>query len=139
MESLNKWCAILCIVVALVSGQVTAFLEFVRVHPAVVRDIVILSLLGTAGQVFIFYTIANFSALLLSIVTTTRKFFTVLFSIVFYNHELNYFQWLSIGLVFLGVFIEMFGGKGHGGKSADAVEEKAGKETEVKEVAKKQS
>jgi len=67
--------------------------------------------------VFIFYTIANFSPLILSIVTTTRKFFTVVISIFMYNHPMNIYQWMSIALVFTGVFIEMLSGnKKHAAK-----------------------
>jgi len=43
----------------------------------------------------------------LSIVTTTRKFFTVLASIFFYSHAVNGTQWASIALVFVGVALEL--------------------------------
>jgi UDP-galactose transporter B1 len=124
MESLNKWGGIICLFVALVSGQFLGFIEFVKAHPAVITDLVLLALLGTLGQIFIFYTISNFSPLILSIITTTRKFFTVLVSIVMYNHPINTLQWASIALVFIGVFIEMLGGKkGHGGHKTPKVEQ----------------
>jgi len=114
MESLNKWAGLICLTVANVSFQMGGFIKFIMDYPLVIKDLVLLAILGTFGQVFIFYTIANFSALILSIVTTTRKFFTVLASIVIYHHEMNIYQWLSIGLVFAGVFVEMLaGGKKH--------------------------
>jgi len=139
MESLNKWAGLICLVVALVSGQAHSFIAFAKENPAVIKDIAIVSILGTLGQVFIFYTIANFSALLLSIVTTTRKFFTVLVSIVYYNHEMSSMQWMSIGLVFLGVFIEMSGGKGHHGKTVKAEESKEVKTADDAKTVKKQA
>jgi UDP-galactose transporter B1 len=115
MESLNKWAGLICLTVANVSFQMGGFIKFVILYPLVIKDLVLLAILGTMGQIFIFYTIANFSPLMLSIVTTTRKFFTVLFSIIIYGHVLNGFQWMSIGLVFAGVFIEMLSGsKKHG-------------------------
>jgi drug/metabolite transporter (DMT)-like permease len=115
MESLNKWAGMICLTVANVSFQMGGFIKFVMDHPAVIKDLVLLAVLGTVGQIFIFYTIANFSPLILSIVTTTRKFFTVLASIVIYHHQMSVFQWLSIGLVFTGVFVEMLSGsKKHG-------------------------
>jgi UDP-galactose transporter B1 len=110
MESLNKWAGIICLTVANVSFQMGGFIQFILNHPTVIKDLVLLAILGTIGQIFIFYTIANFSPLILSIVTTTRKFFTVLASIVLYHHHMTTFQWLSIVLVFLGVFMEMLGG-----------------------------
>jgi len=120
MESLNKWAGLICLTVSVVSFQMGGFIKFVMENPLVIKDLILLAVLGTFGQIFIFYTIANFSPLILSIVTTTRKFFTVLASIVMYNHEMNMYQWMSIGLVFAGVFIEMLSGsKKHGAKGGD--------------------
>jgi len=120
MESHNKWCGIFCLTVSILSLQLTGFIKYVIENPLVIKDLALLAFLGTCGQVFIFYTIANFSPLILSIVTTTRKFVTVLISIVMYNHHVNLYQWLAIGLVFIGVFVEMLsGGKKHGGKATD--------------------
>jgi len=117
MESLNKWAGIICLTVSISTFQMGGFIKFVLEHPLVIKDLVLLSILGTCGQVFIFYTIANFSPLILSIVTTTRKFFTVLASIMIYNHPVTPMQWFAIALVFIGVFIEMLGGgKKHGAK-----------------------
>jgi len=115
MESLNKWAGLICLTIANLSFQMGGFIKFVIDNPLVIKDLMLLAVLGTCGQVFIFYTIANFSPLILSIVTTTRKFFTVLTSIFIYNHQVNGYQWMAIGLVFIGVFIEMLGGgKKHG-------------------------
>jgi UDP-galactose transporter B1 len=115
MESLNKWAGLICLTVSIVSFQMGGFIKYVMENPLVIKDLILLAVLGTFGQVFIFYTIANFSPLILSIVTTTRKFFTVLVSIIMYNHSMNLYQWMAIGLVFVGVFVEMLGGsKKHG-------------------------
>lgn len=111
MESLNKYAGLLCLTVANVTFQMGDFMKFVIEHPLVIKDLVLLAILGTFGQVFIFYTIANFSPLILSIITTTRKFFTVLASIVIYQHQVSVIQWMAIGLVFAGVFVEMLGSK----------------------------
>jgi len=92
-------------------------MKFVIENPLVIKDLVLLAILGTFGQVFIFYTIANFSPLILSIITTTRKFFTVLASIIIYQHQVSLVQWMAIGLVFAGVFIEMIGGNKRHGKN----------------------
>jgi UDP-galactose transporter B1 len=110
MESLNKWAGLICLAASILSLQIFGFVDFIIKYPAVLTDLVLLALLGTFGQIFIFYTIFNFSPLVLSIVTTTRKFFTVLASIVIYRHSVNQWQWLAIALVFVGVFVEMLSG-----------------------------
>jgi UDP-galactose transporter B1 len=106
MESSNKWCLLFTFVFAVVSFQMGPFIFYCILYPAVMIDLIFIALLGTLGQVFIFYTIFNFSPLILSIVTTTRKFFTVIASIFFYAHPINGTQWASIALVFFGVFLE---------------------------------
>jgi UDP-galactose transporter B1 len=58
--------------------------------------------------VFIFLTIKYFDALVLTTVTTTRKFFTILVSVVMYGHSLNNKQWLAVLLVFFGLSGEVY-------------------------------
>jgi UDP-galactose transporter B1 len=110
MESLNKWAGIICFSLSIITFQFGGFIKFVIANPLVITDLTLLAILGTFGQIFIFYTIFNFSPLILSIVTTTRKFFTVLASIMIYKHNITQWQWFSIVLVFIGVFIEMLSG-----------------------------
>lgn len=59
--------------------------------------------MSASGQFFIFFLVRSFSALTLVTVTTTRKFFTVLASIVWFKHALTSGQWASVGLVFFGL------------------------------------
>jgi len=131
MESLNKWAGLICLVASIVTTQIFGFITFLIKYPAVINDLLLLALLGTFGQVFIFYTIFNFSPLILSIVTTTRKFFTVLASIVIYSHPINEWQWLSIALVFIGVFVEMLSGDKKKEKHEEAKYDKLDTEANV--------
>jgi len=121
MESCNKWCLLFTFVFSLITFQMGPFIFFCLNYPAVILDLVIIAFLGTIGQIFIFYTIFNFSPFVLSIVTTTRKFFTVIASIFFYQHPVNGTQWASIALVFLGVALEFYNEnqKRHGGDKKD--------------------
>jgi len=43
----------------------------------------------------------------LALVTTTRKFFTVLSSILYFGHSLTGMQWTCVGLVLVGISIEL--------------------------------
>jgi len=111
MKCLNKWAGLICFAVSVITLQLFKFLVFVWKYPAVLTDLFLVLIMTTMGQVFIFYTLANFSPFILSIVTTTRKFFTVMASIIIYQHEIIGMQWMAIGLVFVGIFIEMFAAK----------------------------
>lgn len=66
-----------------------------------------LNLSASLGQVFIFLTIHHFSPLTCTTITTTRKFFTILLSVYKFGHVLDVWQWVSIGLVFGGLYLEI--------------------------------
>ncbi|KAL3756534.1 hypothetical protein ACHAWU_009928 [Discostella pseudostelligera] len=67
-----------------------------------------LNLSASLGQVFVFLTIHHFSPLICTTITTTRKFSTILLSVYKFEHVLNSVQWLSIALVFAGLYLEIF-------------------------------
>jgi UDP-galactose transporter B1 len=46
--------------------------------------------------------IADYGALPCSIVTTTRKFFTVMASVLYFGNQLSGRQWIGAVLVFVG-------------------------------------
>jgi hypothetical protein len=45
----------------------------------------------------------------LTVTTTTRKFFTILASVVWFGHALSPIKWLAVGLVFAGLSIDVLG------------------------------
>lgn len=59
------------------------------------------------GQVFIFLAINWFSPVMTTTITTTRKFFTILLSVWTYGHHFSTWQWLAIGLVFMGLYLSI--------------------------------
>ena len=52
------------------------------------------------------YTLSTFGSLLLVTVTVTRKMLTMILSVVWFGHRLTSMQWVGVGLVFGGVFVE---------------------------------
>lgn len=57
------------------------------------------------GQLFIFYTIKRFGALINTIITTTRKFFNILLSVLWNGNPLLGQQWLAVLMVFAGIIM----------------------------------
>lgn len=53
-------------------------------------------------QSFIFMTVVYFGPLTCSIITTTRKFFTILASVILFANPISTMQWVGTVLVFLG-------------------------------------
>lgn len=102
-------------------------LEFIKSHPSVIVPLVQFSLTGALGQLFIFETLQHFGSLTLVLVlafhlffsanashfvyrtiTLTRKMFTMILSVLVYNHKLAIGQWLGAAIVFAGISIEAF-------------------------------
>ena len=84
----------------------TQSLTFIRSHPSALRPLTAYALLGGLGQLFIFETIQHFGSLTLVMITVTRKLFTMLLSVVVFNHQLAPGQWAGIAVVFSGIGLE---------------------------------
>lgn len=112
MLNTNWWSAIGSSIGVLVSGEAFKFISFVSLYPEIIVYLVGFAFVGALGQVFIFYMVADFGPLPCSVVTTTRKFFTVLTSVIIFGNVLLPRQWLGAVLVFTGLFLDMFYSKG---------------------------
>jgi drug/metabolite transporter (DMT)-like permease len=66
-------------------------------------------------------TLFKFGGLMCSVITTTRKFFTLLLSVVLFGHVLSVLQWQSVGIVFVGLMLDTYQGyvKRESAKDAD--------------------
>ncbi|KAK2733883.1 UDP-galactose transporter [Myotisia sp. PD_48] len=88
------------------TSELSSALGFLSRHPQATKDVLAFAMCGAIGQLFIFYTLANFSSLLLVTVTVTRKMLTMLLSVVWFGHRLSMGQWVGVGLVFGGIGAE---------------------------------
>jgi UDP-galactose transporter B1 len=111
------------------SGGQSEFMDalaFIRSHPSVTTPLAQFALTGALGQLFIFETLQHFGSLtlvyvlmsylverltddvIIRTITLTRKLFTMLLSVVVYNHQLTLGQWLGAAVVFAGISVEAF-------------------------------
>jgi UDP-galactose transporter B1 len=67
----------------------------------------VIFILGAMGILFIFYAMTVFSSLFVSIVTTTRKIFSIYLSYMVYNHVATINQTIGFGAVIFGVVFDM--------------------------------
>jgi len=88
------------------TSELSSSLTFLQRHPAVITDVLGFAACGAIGQIFIYYTLAKFSSLLLVTVTVTRKMLTMVLSVLWFGHRLTGGQWVGVGLVFGGVGAE---------------------------------
>lgn len=99
--------SVVWLAIALVfTGEGTSAMSFVVRHPGVMSDIMLFSAVSAIGQNFIFYTVRNFNALIVTTITTTRKMFTIILSIIVYKHSVAPRQWIGLLLVFISIIWE---------------------------------
>ncbi|XP_047544094.1 solute carrier family 35 member B1 homolog [Vanessa atalanta] len=108
MLNTNMWSSIISAIGVLLSGEIFKFVTFVTQHPEIIVYLVAFALTGALGQLFIFYMVSEFGPLPCSVVTTTRKFFTVLASVIIFGNVLFTRQWIGATLVFSGLFLDIF-------------------------------
>lgn len=107
MLNTNIWAVIYTGFGAIVTGQALDGFFFCIENPAILNSVFYFSVCSALGQNFIYFTIQQFSALTCTTITTTRKFFTILFSVVWYGHELSAMSWLGVVIVFAGLGVEL--------------------------------
>eukprot|EP01137_Pigoraptor_chileana_P014669 Opistho-2@69597 len=124
MYYINACAGLMLFLFMAVSGEIGDAYAFVQRNPDIIEDATTLSLVGALGQNFIFLTVEKFGPLTCSVVTTTRKFFTILASVIVFGHVLSTRQWSGVALVFLGLSVDTFFGKKKAAKHADPHHEK---------------
>uniref|UniRef100_A0A8C6TV94 Solute carrier family 35 member B1 n=1 Tax=Neogobius melanostomus TaxID=47308 RepID=A0A8C6TV94_9GOBI len=112
MLNINLWSTLVLGLAVLWTGEVWDFFSFTERHPSIIYNILLFGLTSALGQTFIFMTVVYFGPLTCSIVTTTRKFFTILGSVILFGNVLSSMQWVGTILVFLGLGLDAKFGKG---------------------------
>lgn len=108
MLGMNLWASCFSGAALLISGELFNFINFVGRYPSVITNMSMLAVAGAIGQLFIFLMVSGFGPLPCSVVTTTRKFFTVLASVIIFGNVLSHRQWFGAVLVFTGLFLDAF-------------------------------
>jgi len=88
-------------------GEFAPGTAFMMANPAIFSAILRFAVCSAVGQAFIFYTISTFDPLVCTTVTTTRKVFSVLYSIFAKGHSLNGQGWSGVALACSGILGEL--------------------------------
>lgn len=93
---------LVALALAAVTGQLADGVAFCTRHPEVTSAVALYALASVVGQLFIYFTITEFDPLVLSTVTTTRKIFSTVYSVLRHpSNSLNGVQWSGCGVVFV--------------------------------------
>lgn len=104
----NAWSSAFLITLMSVTGEGRDFLYFCQRHPQIIFPMFGCILAGVAGQFFISLMLINFGSLALSLVTTTRKFFSVLVSALIFGNSLILRQWCASGLILTALLLDTY-------------------------------
>ncbi|EDM05754.1 solute carrier family 35, member B1, isoform CRA_a [Rattus norvegicus] len=92
MLNINLWSTVLLGAGILFTGELWEFLSFAERYPTIIYNILLFGLTSALGQSFIFMTVVYFGPLTCSIITTTRKFFTILASVILFANPISSMQ-----------------------------------------------
>lgn len=91
-----------------ITGEVFSFIAFAEHSPELVYDVFFVSVYSALGQLFIFLTIQQFGPLTCSILTTMRKFLTIVANTWWFGHVMGIAKWAAVALVAYGVVMERY-------------------------------
>jgi len=99
-------------------------LERVLSNPTMLRDVILIGMTGACGQIFIFLTISLHDCYMLSIITTSRKCFSVVASAFIFNHAFTNMQWVGASMVLASTCLEVYLGNKKKRAEAEARKQK---------------
>jgi UDP-galactose transporter B1 len=108
MMHTNLWACLHVGALALYTGQLVDGAAYIQSHPELLWPVLVFALCSACGQFFIFLTITGPGPLVCTTITTTRKFFTILLSVLMNpENSLTGAQWGGVALVFGGLSGEL--------------------------------
>ncbi|XP_047133559.2 adenosine 3'-phospho 5'-phosphosulfate transporter 1 [Hydra vulgaris] len=108
MFNLNVFSAILSAVPLLISGGMAYSISFISQYSSFGIHVLIISLSSAVGQLFLFYTIAEFGPVVFTIIMVTRQMFSILLSCFLYGHQLTTQAVVGVIFVFLALFLQIY-------------------------------
>ena len=117
------------------SSDLLSAIDFSLKYPQSFVDAILFGILGSVGQIFIFYTLERFGSLILVTVNVTRKMLSMLLSVFWFNHQLLPGQWAAVGMVFGGIYLEAHMSRKSKGATPGEKVDKVGAAKEEEETA----
>lgn len=93
-------------IIAFVLGELTSGTAYCMRNPEILSKILQFSACSAVGQSFIFYTLAHFDPLITATVTTSRKLFSVLISVLFKGNSVSWIGWTGLCMAGVGILLE---------------------------------
>ncbi|GBG26812.1 UDP-galactose transporter-like 1 [Hondaea fermentalgiana] len=89
MFGVNAFSCFFTVCSLLESGELFSSLDFIMKDSTIAQDILMFSVTGATGQMFIFYTIKTFGPLVFTIIMTCRQLTSIVISCIIYGHTIS--------------------------------------------------
>lgn len=99
----SAFSTVLSFVTLLHTNELTPAVEFMMNHSEIHLHFFLFSICSTIGQLFIFYTIRNFGAVVFTLIMTTRILISIAVSCVLYGHQVSATGFFGLSLVVAAV------------------------------------
>lgn len=111
MFGVNVFSTTLTLVSLLTQGTLPECIRFMMTHSSFALHVFMLSAAASIGQLFIFYTISCYGALIFTIIMTVRQALSLLLSCIIYHHPVTVQGGVGIAIVFVAVFLRIYAKK----------------------------
>lgn len=108
MCGVNLFSCLLTTASLLQQGSFITSFQFALRHHRFLFDIALLSLTSATGQLFIFFTISKFGAIVFVIMMTIRQGLAILLSCIIYHHAISATGVVGVVLVFVALFLRLY-------------------------------
>ena len=99
MFATSAFSTVLSFVTLVHTHELGPALSFVMEHSEIHLHFFMFSICSTIGQLFIFYTIKNFGAVVFTLIMTTRIVLSIALSCILYGHPITFAGYLGLALV----------------------------------------
>ena len=103
MFATSAFSTILSMITLIHNKELGPALSFMYRHQEIHLHFLVFSICSTIGQLFIFYTIKNFGAVVFTIIMTTRVLLSITLSCFLYEHKVTSMGFLGLMLVLAAV------------------------------------
>ena len=100
MLVMNAFSSIFAFITLVHQEELSPTLEYAYAHSEFMLHLVLFIVFSTVGQIFIFYTVKNFGAVVFSIIMSVRILLSTLISCFVYSHPITELGFVGIILVF---------------------------------------
>lgn len=108
MCCVNLFSCLFTSVSLLPQGGFVSSLGFMKQFPKFAFDCLVLSVCSAIGQLFVYFTISKFGAVVFTIMMTIRQGLAILLSCIIYHHHISAVGVIGIILVFFSIFLRVY-------------------------------